>query len=115
MARPRDVVHDTRDNCLTITWSDGVRSRLPVPYLRSWCPCAGCQGHSTRIEHRPAPEDTRVAELWEIGAYALGIKFSDGHDAGIYTWDWLRSVAYESPPEGPKTGAFVSGQYHPNS
>ncbi len=111
MARPTDVAHETRANCLTITWSEASSSRLPVPYLRGWCPCAGCQGHSSTIQFRPPPGDVRIAELWEVGAYALGVRFSDGHDSGIYTWDWLKTIAYESPPVGRKLGAFVGGQY----
>ncbi|MFO7561461.1 MAG: DUF971 domain-containing protein [Enhygromyxa sp.] len=111
MARPTDVAHSPRDNTLTITWPDGFRSVYPAAYLRSWCPCAGCQGHGTRVAYREAPAETRIDALWEVGAYALGIKFADGHDSGIYTWSWLRSVAYESPPVGRKLGAFEGGAY----
>jgi len=111
VSRPLDVAHSPGDNTVTITWPDGFGSTYPVPYLRSWCPCAGCQGHSTRIAHRPAPADTRVAGLWEVGAYALGVKYSDGHDDGIYSWTWLRRIAFESPPQGRKLGAFDSGVY----
>ncbi|MCA9684087.1 MAG: sterol desaturase family protein, partial [Myxococcales bacterium] len=72
MARPSDLAHSPRDNTLTITWEDGTVSVLPIPYLRAWCPCAGCQGHSNTIAHRPAGADMRAAKLWEVGAYALG-------------------------------------------
>ncbi|WP_052552673.1 DUF971 domain-containing protein [Enhygromyxa salina] len=113
MARPTDVAHSPSDNTLTITWSDGVASTYPVPYLRSWCPCAGCQGHSTRIAYLGSPATTTIAGLWEVGAYALGVKFGDGHDDGIYTWSWLRRIAFESPPVGPKRGAFENGVYAP--
>jgi DUF971 family protein len=111
VARPSDVAHDPRNNTLTIAWPDGFRSCYPVAYLRAWCPCAGCQGHSTRVAYREPPADARAADLWEVGAYALGIKYADGHDAGIYTWDWLRSIAFESRPVGRKLGAFDSGVY----
>ena len=113
MSRPTDVAHSLGNNTLTITWDDGVRSALPVPYIRSWCPCAACQGHSSRVAYREAPDDTRIAELWEVGAYALGVRFADGHDSGIYSWAHLRKIAYESAPLGPKTGQFDSGRYSP--
>ena len=113
MARPSDLAHSPRDNTLTITWEDGTVSVLPIPYLRAWCPCAGCQGHSNTIAHRPAGADMRAAKLWEVGAYALGVRFSDGHDDGIFTWSWLWSISEESPPLGPKHGRFVSGRYEP--
>ncbi len=111
MARPSDVAHDPRANTLTIEWPDGFRSVYPVPYLRSWCPCAGCQGHGNRVAYRAAPDSTTIAALWEVGAYALGIKYADGHDDGIYTWDWLRTIAFESPPVGRKLGVFDAGVY----
>jgi DUF971 family protein len=111
VARPSDVAFNPRDHTLTITWPDGFASVYPVEYLRGWCPCAGCQGHSTRVAwHPPAPE-TRIAKLREVGAYALGIEFGDGHDDGIYTWEWLRTIAYESPPVGRKLGVYDSGVY----
>lgn len=111
MPRPSDVAHNPRENTLTVEWPDGFRSVYPVPYLRGWCPCAGCQGHSTRVAYREAPAATQIAELWEVGAYALGVKYADGHDSGIYTWSWLRKIAYESPPAGRKLGAFEGGAY----
>ena len=110
MTRPLDVAHSPRDNSLTISWADQV-STLPAPYLRSWCPCAGCQGHSNRIAYRPAPADVSIEALWEVGAYALGVRFSDGHDDGIYSWQWLRAIAYESAPPGIKRGVFEAGRY----
>ncbi|NVB43374.1 DUF971 domain-containing protein [Pseudenhygromyxa sp. WMMC2535] len=113
MARPIDVAHISRENTLSITWEGGVTSVLPVPYLRGWCPCASCQGHSNTVSFHPAPESTRVAALWEVGAYALGVRFEDGHDDGIYSWDWLWKISEHSAPLGPKTGRFVAGRYTP--
>jgi DUF971 family protein len=111
VARPTDVAHSPRENSLTVTWSDGLRSVYPVPYLRSWCPCAVCQGHGTRVAYHEAPPTAAIDRLWEVGAYALGIAFADGHDDGIYTWTWLRQIAFETPPVGRKLGAFDSGVY----
>jgi DUF971 family protein len=111
MSRPTDIAHSPSANTLTITWSDDTRSIYPVPYLRSWCPCAVCQGHSGRVMHRSAPDSMTITKLWEVGAYALGVRFADGHGDGIYTWEWLRKIAYESPPLGPKLGVFERGVY----
>lgn len=117
MARPVDIAHSPSQNRLAITWEDGITSVLEVPYLRAWCPCAGCQGHSTTIAYRPAPAraaPARIADIWEVGSYAIGIRFADGHDDGIYSWSWLAKIRYEAPPEGPKTGRFVNGVYSPD-
>ena len=111
MARPVDIAHVTADNQLVVTWDDGQVSRLPVPYLRAWCPCAGCQGHGVTVRYRDHGSDVRVQGLYEMGAYALGIRFSDGHDTGIYTWQWLRAIAPESPPRGLKRGTFDRGTF----
>ena len=113
MARPVDIAHSPKRNHLTVTWDDGSVSELPVPYLRGWCPCAACQGHGIEIAYRTPPEDISIQGLYEMGAYALGIRFSDGHDSGIYSWTWLKKIAPESEPEGLKHGRFVSERYEP--
>jgi DUF971 family protein len=46
-----------------------------------------------------------------MGSYAIGIRFSDGHDSGIYTWTWLREIATENPPQGFKRGVFRGGRF----
>ena len=109
--RPVDIVHRTRDRALVITWEDASQSEYPASYLRAWCPCAECQGHSNIIQHRPAPTDTRIEAMWEVGAYAIGLRFSDGHDKRIFRWTWLRDIRFAAPPAGPKTGRFIAGQY----
>ncbi len=51
----------------------------------------------------------------EAGSYALHLRFSDGHDTGIYTWTWLRQIAPESPPLGEKRGRFAGGEFRPKT
>ena len=111
MPRPVDIAHAPSENTLTITWEDGQTSLLPVSYLRGWCPCAECQGHSGRVQYRPVEGAVHAAGLYEMGAYALGIRFSDGHDAGIFTWEWLWRISPNSAPHGYKDGAFVDGKF----
>ena len=109
--KPVDIAHSTSRNELAVTWDDGTVSTYPVPYLRSWCPCAGCQGHGNEVKFLDAPTDTTVAGLFEIGAYALGIRFHDGHDNGIYTWEWLWKISPQAAPSGYKQGRFLGGEY----
>ena len=110
---PVDVAHAPAANTLTITWEDGQVSTYPVPVLRGWCPCANCQGHSSTTAYREAPGDVGIEAMWEVGAYAVQIRFSDGHDTGIFRWSYLWSIADEHPPLGPKRGRFVAGSYLP--
>lgn len=111
MPRPVDIAHSRKRNTLSVTWEDGTVSTFPIPYLRSWCPCAGCQGHGNVVQYQAAPQDVQAEGLFEMGAYALGIRFSDGHDAGIFSWSWLHDIAPETPPAGLKRGRFVGGTY----
>ncbi len=108
---PVDIAHAPADNTLAITWPDGVCSVLPVPYLRGWCPCAQCQGHGDVVRWLGAPASITAVEIHEMGAYAIAIRFSDGHDAGIFSWQWLRALAPESEPRGLKHGEFRRGAF----
>jgi DUF971 family protein len=112
VTQPVDVAHSRSKAQLVIEWDDGVVSSLPTAYLRGWCPCAACQGHGTVVEfHPPADPQIGIEGMAEAGAYALHLRFSDGHDSGIYTWVWLRQLAPQSPPEGYKKGRFVAGGF----
>jgi DUF971 family protein len=108
---PVDVALSRSQGVLSIEWEDGVVSRLPIPYLRGWCPCAGCQGHGTVVEFHEADPSLGIELMAEAGAYALHLRFSDGHDSGIYTWTWLRQIAPETAPEGYKRGRFGAGRF----
>lgn len=110
---PVDIVHDTKARTLSVTWQDERVSVLPVDYLRGWCPCAECQGHSNTIRYRPPSDALTIEDIWEVGAYAVGIRFSDGHDKGIYQWRWLRAIRPDAAPSGLKRGRFVGGRYEP--
>lgn len=113
MPRPVDIAHSGKRNALLVTWDDGATDELPVPYLRGWCPCAACQGHGSAAAYHEPPDGIRIQGMGEVGAYALGIRFSDGHDSGIYSWDWLQKISPRAEPTGLKHGAFVSGVYRP--
>lgn len=109
--RPVDIAHSPERNTLEVTWEDGLRSLLPVPYLRGWCPCAQCQGHGDVVRFHEVPATISIAEIHEMGAYAIAIRFSDGHDAGIFSWQWLRALAPETEPVGLKRGSFTRGRF----
>ena len=90
-----------RDTALTVTWSDGRVSVYPIAYLRRHSPSADAKQLREQIAANPltvlpvnAVSDTPLtaesAEL--VGHYALRIRFSDGHDTGLYTWALLRDL-----------------------
>jgi DUF971 family protein len=80
---------DTRQ--LRVTWSDGHVSEYPFAYLRGWCPCAQCQGHSSDRRFVQA-ENTDLVNIALVGKYALSLTWGDGHDAGIYSYWYLREL-----------------------
>ncbi len=74
---------------LGIKWSDDVEAYYDVRELRANCPCASCQ------EKRPSRdkiENIRPKKISSLGSYALKIDFSDGHNTGIFTFDFLREL-----------------------
>jgi DUF971 family protein len=87
---PVEVIHHRDGSRLEIVWGDGHRSDYPALELRLRCPCAEClSGGEARL--RPAPEpDVGVASVDPFGRYAVSIRFSDGHSAGVYRWEYLR-------------------------
>ena len=108
---PIDIAHSPADNTLAITWDDGARSLLSLAYLRSWCPCAQCQGHGDVVRRLATAASITALSIHELGAYAIAIRFSDGHDTGIFSWQWLRALAPESEPLGLKDGEFRRGRF----
>ena len=86
---------------LVIDFSDGVRRIYSFRELRDHCPCASCREKRSQPPPSAAmlpilsPADTQPLKLLDmspVGNYAYSIKFSDGHDTGIYTFALLRDL-----------------------
>lgn len=85
---------------LIITWRNDQQSIISVPYLRDECPCAGCKGETILLHtYRPAestiqsPEAYRIAAINPVGDYAIQITWKDGHDTGIYSWEYIMTLS----------------------
>ena len=79
-----------------LTWSDGFSSEVDYDTVRGFCPCAGCQGHGTgEVEFRPPAAPVEPLSIQPVGNYAISIQWSDGHDTGIYRFDFLRQLAVD--------------------
>ncbi|MEM9296506.1 MAG: DUF971 domain-containing protein [Planctomycetota bacterium] len=96
---------------LTVRWSDGRISIYPVAYLRRLSPSAETRGQREAeaanpllvLKSAPVPaEDLRAESAELVGNYALRIRFSDGHDTGLYAWDYLRQID-PNQPDAPHT------------
>ncbi|MDH3284464.1 MAG: DUF971 domain-containing protein [Acidobacteriota bacterium] len=81
---------------LGIVWSDGEEHYVAGRLLRAHCPCASCVDEMTgerRLDPAALPSDL-VLESWTpVGSYAIALRWSDGHDTGIFTFERLRLLA----------------------
>lgn len=89
----RVVVREAKDSLL-ITFSDNQEYSLPAEFLRVHSPSAEVRGHGEGNETlQYGKRNITIASLEQAGNYALQIIFSDGHDSGIYSWEYLRKLA----------------------
>ena len=92
MATPTQVEFIEAEHLLRVDFDDGRRVELPTVYLRGYCPCARCQGHSAGppkwIPVTSWPMAS-IEDVTPVGRYALCIRWGDGHDTGIYTFERL--------------------------
>jgi DUF971 family protein len=87
------VIRRSDPGRLEIEWADGHRTAYTAAELRGLCPCAGCVNEVTGVRmHDPAkvPADLTQADARFVGNYGLALRFSDGHDTGIYPFRYLR-------------------------
>ncbi len=90
---------------LEVDFEDGLRAALPAEYLRVESPSAEVRGHSPgeRV-WVPGKREVNIGRVEPIGHYAVRIVFTDGHDTGIYSWAFLRTLAEE---EEQRWGAYL--------
>jgi DUF971 family protein len=84
---------------LLIVWDDETKSLIDIKYLRKECPCAVCKGETVLLKtYRPAkttaehPESFIIKNIQPVGEYAIQIIWKDGHDSGIFTWEYLKEL-----------------------
>ncbi len=75
---------------LEIAFSNGVRYELPYEFLRVYSPSAEVRGHGPGQEVlQVGKKNIAIKGIEPVGSYAVVLTFSDGHDTGIYSWDYL--------------------------
>jgi DUF971 family protein len=75
---------------LEIAFSDGAAFRIPFELMRVYSPSAEVQGHGPGQETlQTGKRDVTIEALEPVGNYAVKPVFSDGHDSGLFTWDYL--------------------------
>ena len=94
-AHTPSAIRQAGPDALAITWQDGHESVYPVRALRLACSCAVCVDEWTgedRLDPSSVPEDVRPVKIEPVGRYALQIRWSDGHETGIYPFRRLREL-----------------------
>jgi DUF971 family protein len=87
---PTAITLHQASRVLEIEFDDGKRFRLPCEFLRVYSPSAEVRGHGPGQEVLQAgKKDVEILAIEAVGRYAVQLKFSDGHDTGIYSWDLL--------------------------
>ncbi|HEY2124606.1 MAG TPA: DUF971 domain-containing protein [Chthoniobacterales bacterium] len=83
---------------LAIQWNDGQESYFKLEFLRLACPCAACGGEPDVLGNISRPQVTYTAESFDlagfnlIGGYALQPRWRDGHESGLYSFQYLRRL-----------------------
>lgn len=98
-AWPTELKLDKDKRTLTVSFDDGARYLLPAEVLRVLSPSAEVQGHSA--EQRvtvPGKQNVRISRIEPVGNYAVRIVFDDGHDTGLYMWEYLRDLGENQEP-----------------
>jgi DUF971 family protein len=90
---PTNIVLHNRSRVLELTFEDGRTYKLPYEFLRVNSPSAEVRGHGPGQETlQVGKRDVAIASVEPVGHYALRPTFSDGHDTGIYSWEYLHEL-----------------------
>jgi DUF971 family protein len=88
-----------------VEWNDGQVTALPYRWLRGQCPCAHCVDEWTgerKVGEGEVPFNVEPVHVKSVGRYALQIVWNDKHEAGLYSYEYLRDLSARYA-KGPKT------------
>jgi DUF971 family protein len=89
------TVHQT-SRVLEVAFDDGSHFQLPFELLRVYSPSAEVQGHGPGQEVlQTGKREVTIVDIVPVGHYAVQPRFSDGHDTGIFSWDYLHKLGRE--------------------
>ncbi|MBK9444417.1 MAG: DUF971 domain-containing protein [Comamonadaceae bacterium] len=87
---PQDITVHSQSRVLEISFSDGAKFRIPFELMRVYSPSAEVQGHGPGQETlQTGKRNVELNSLEPVGNYAVQPTFSDGHNTGIFSWDYL--------------------------
>lgn len=90
MPLPQSLTVHAASRVLEVGYSDGKNFRLPFELMRVYSPSAEVQGHGPGQEVlQTGKRDVTIANIEQVGNYAIKPFFSDGHESGLFTWNYL--------------------------
>jgi DUF971 family protein len=91
--QPTEITLHQQSRELEIAFAGGLRYRMPYEFLRVYSPSAEVRGHGPGQEVlQTGKQDVNVLGVEPVGSYAMKIEFDDGHDSGLYSWEYLRHL-----------------------
>ena len=102
MPVPTEIRLDRAARVLHVTFENDVRFALPAEYLRVESPSAEVQGHSPDQKTTVGgKQNVGIGAVEPVGHYAVRLVFDDGHDTGIFSWDYLHELGVEHDRRWP--------------
>ena len=96
MPTPTEIRLGRAEKRLDVAFDDGSRFSFPAEFLRVESPSAEVQGHGpTEKRIVPGKRHVGMTDLEPVGHYAVRILFDDGHDTGIFSWEYLHQLGRE--------------------
>ena len=94
MPKPIEIKLHRQSAILELAFDDGTSVSLPAEYLRVYSPSAEVRGHSPQqAVLQLDKENVSIQAIEPVGHYAIKLVFSDGHNSGFYSWDYLYELA----------------------
>ena len=89
---PLSIKLKKRASLIELSWSEGDVDQISEQNLRRYCACSGCRAKK-QVGVELMTDNASVTDMVLMGTTGVQIKFSDGHDRGIYPWGYLRAIA----------------------
>ena len=95
---PQSITVHAKSRVLEVVFSDGAQFRIPFELMRVYSPSAEVKGHGPGQEVlQMGKREVTIVQLEPVGNYAVQPRFSDGHESGIFSWDYLYELGAREP------------------
>jgi DUF971 family protein len=89
---PEEIKLDLQTSTLEVRFDTGAVYMLGAEFLRVYSPSAEVRGHGEQVRAVTGKRSVKIVDMKGIGNYAVRLTFDDGHDTGLYSWDYLNEL-----------------------